>query len=101
MNIDTLNVSDQVDSDIDATFETGALLTDASNPTWVLRPGSLSSGRTYTFSLTATDPSGSIGYTGKFAETIRVVHAAPPPLHARTSDLRESGDFEEKFAVEF
>ncbi|CAM9572666.1 unnamed protein product [Scytosiphon promiscuus] len=54
-----------VDGDIEALAEADVFLTDASNPTRVVRPGSLSSGRTYTFSLTATDATGSFGYAGK------------------------------------
>ena len=36
-----------------------------SNPTLVVRAGSLSSGRSYTFWMTATDALGSTGYAGK------------------------------------
>ena len=36
-----------------------------SNPTLVVRAGALSSGRSYTFWMTATDALGSTGYCGK------------------------------------
>lgn len=54
----------QVGSDLDLTGE-GTLATAANHPTLVVRAGVLSPGRSYTFSMTATDLFGSTGYSGK------------------------------------
>ncbi|CAM9773342.1 unnamed protein product [Scytosiphon promiscuus] len=74
----------QVDGDVETEIGGNVFLTDASYPTRVVRPGSLSPGRTYTFSLSATNPSGGIGYTEFFFET----NAAPVGGYV-DADLRQ------------
>lgn len=65
LNVSLRAVFIQVDSHLEVSSDGSAFRTPASLPTRVVRPGSLSPGRSYTFSLTATDASGSVGYTGK------------------------------------
>lgn len=56
----------QVDSNIDLDNEWGEAFSTAVNePTLVARAGIFTPGRTYTFSLTATDSGGAAGYAGK------------------------------------
>lgn len=60
-------ITRQVDSNIDLSDGwSGSFGTGANEPTLVVRPCILTPGRTYTFSLTATDSSASVGYTGKW-----------------------------------
>lgn len=61
-----LNDRQQVDGNIE--LEGGwseAFSTAANEPTLVARAGIFTPGRAYTFSLTATDSDGAVGYAGK------------------------------------
>lgn len=57
----------QVEGNLDLSGKWGEVFSTAmDDPTaLVMRAGTLSPGRTYTFSLTAIDTSGSSGYAGK------------------------------------
>lgn len=77
----------QVDSNVEDETWGDVFSTESSHPTQVVRPGSLSPGRSYTFSLAATDPMGSIGYTGETSEVapVKYAHSQVHKLRARKS----------------
>lgn len=58
----------QVEGNLDTSSGWGEVFRTAiSDPTLVVRSGKLSPGRSYTFSLTATDTSSNSGYAGKLS----------------------------------
>lgn len=62
----SISTPSQVEGNLDTSTEWGEVFSTAiSDPTLVVRSGKLSPGRSYTFSLTATDTSGNSGYAGK------------------------------------
>lgn len=64
----------QIDGNLELSLEENAFGTGASHPTLVIRAGILSPGRSYTFSMTATDLVGSSGYSGMFRMLLTLLH---------------------------
>lgn len=55
----------QVDTDLGLSNAGNSFRTEVSNPTLVIPAGVLTPGRQYTFSMTATNSVGGVGYSGK------------------------------------
>ncbi|CAM9207243.1 unnamed protein product, partial [Ectocarpus fasciculatus] len=98
---------DQVDSDREEAIWSDVFSTEPTHPTQVVRPGSLSAGRIYTFSLVASDSLGNIGYTGDISDCLLDHNAefafetnAPPVGGYVVSDILRMTSGEDKVLLE-